>query len=57
MSDLLLKGLGLQTILPLGLVLLLPEPPGQGEGDQMPVDLVEVLAEEALDKDVEMMTT
>ena len=56
MSDLLLKGLVVSLLL-LGLVLLLPEPLGQVEGDQMVVDLVEVLVEEALDEGVEMMTT
>ena len=56
MSDLLLKGLVVSHLL-LGLVLLLPEPLGQVEGDQMVVDLVEVLVEEALDEGVEMMTT
>ena len=56
MSDLLLKGLVVSLLL-LGIVLLLPEPLGQVEGDQMVVDLVEVLVEEALDEGVEMMTT
>ena len=55
MSDLLLKGLVVSLLL-LGLVLLLPEPLGQVEGE-MAVDLVVVLVEEAPDTGVEMMTT
>ena len=55
MSDLLHKGLELQALLPLGLVLLLLVRPDQVEGDQMVVDLVEVLVEEALDKEMTTM--